>query len=149
MNKIECFYCIPLQYLAYVVLLSRTASPSPAIIAVTVKIQIGRMTVIGHGDVEEVVWTRFQGQWTTDSDSAPQETPLNICRLVICHCEVNRGQWHQLTLPSSGAMSGVTSSHVLTPISSTLPIQVNRTTPSFVYSRFRWNLAKVVPLMTS
>ena len=31
-------------------LLSRTASPSPAVIAVTVKIQIGRMTVIGQGD---------------------------------------------------------------------------------------------------
>ena len=41
---------------------------------------------------------------------------------------------------SSGAMSRVTSSHVLTPISSTIPIQVNRTTPSCVYSRFRWNL---------
>ena len=53
------FYCIPLQYLAYVVLLSRTASPSPAVIAVTVKIQIGRMTMIGHGDVEKVVWRRF------------------------------------------------------------------------------------------
>ena len=50
---------------------------------------------------------------------------------------------------SSGAMSRVTSSHVLTLISSTILIQVNRTTPSCVYSRFRWNLAKVVPLMTS
>ena len=35
--------------------------------------------------------------------------------------------------PSSGTMSRVTSSHVLTPISSTIPIQVNRTTPSCVY----------------
>ena len=35
---------------------------------------------------------------TTDSDSAPQETPLNICRLAICHCEFNRGQWPQVTL---------------------------------------------------
>ena len=43
-----------------VVLLSRTASPSPAVIAVTVKIQIGRMTVIGQGDGEEVVWRRFR-----------------------------------------------------------------------------------------
>ena len=42
-----------------VVLLSRTASPSAAVIAVTVKIQIGRMTVIGQGDGEEVVWRRF------------------------------------------------------------------------------------------
>ena len=40
----------------------------------------------------------FLGQWTTDSDSAPQETPLNICRLVICYCEFNRGQWPQVTL---------------------------------------------------
>ena len=42
----------------------------------------------------------------------------------------------------SGAMSRVTSSHVLTPISSTIPIQVNRTTPSCVYSRFCWNLVE-------
>ena len=54
------FYCIPFQYLAYVVLLSRTASTSPAVIAVTVKIQIGRMTMIGQGDGEEVVWRRFR-----------------------------------------------------------------------------------------
>ena len=39
-------YCIPLQYLAYVVLLGRTESRSLAVIAVTVKIQIGRMTMI-------------------------------------------------------------------------------------------------------
>ena len=74
------------------------ASPSPAVIAVTVKIQIVRMTVIGQGDGEEVVWRRLYGQWTTNSDSAPQETPLNICRMVICHCEFNRGQWPQVTL---------------------------------------------------
>ena len=55
----ECCYCIPLQYLAYVVLLSRTASPSLAVISVTVKIKIGRMTMIGQGDVEEVFWRRF------------------------------------------------------------------------------------------
>ena len=42
----------------------------------------------------------------------------------------------------SGAMSRVTSSHVLTSISSTIPIPVNRTTPSCVYSRFRWNLVE-------
>ena len=51
---------------------------------------------------------------------------------------------------SSGAMSRVTSSHVLTPVSSTIPIQVNRITPSCVYSHdFAEILAKVVPLMTS
>ena len=54
----------------YVVLLSRTASPSLAVIAVTVKIQIGRMTMIDQGDEEEVVWGRFWEQWTTNSDSA-------------------------------------------------------------------------------
>ena len=97
LNKIECCYCIPLQYLAYVLLLSRTASPSLAVIAVTVKIQISLMTMIGQGDVEEVVWRRFYEQWTTDSDSAPQETPQNICRLAICHCELNRGQWPRVT----------------------------------------------------
>ena len=42
-----------------VVLLSRTASPSLAVIAVTVKIQIGRMTMIDQGDGEEVVWDVF------------------------------------------------------------------------------------------
>ena len=58
-QDIECCYCISLQYLTYVVLLSRTASPSPAVIAVTVKIQIDRMTMIGQGVGEEVVWRRF------------------------------------------------------------------------------------------
>ena len=39
------------------------------------------------------------------------------------------------------AMSRVTVSHVLTSITSTIPMQVNRTTPpSCIYSRFRWNL---------
>ena len=41
-----------------------------------------------------------------------------------------------------GTMSRVTSSHVFTSISSTIPIPVNRTTPSCVYSRFRWNLVE-------
>ena len=82
----------------YVVLLSSTASPAPAVIAVTAKIQIGPRTMIRQGVGEEVVWRRFYHQWTTDSDSAPQETPLSICRLTIGHCEVNRGQWPQVTL---------------------------------------------------
>ena len=42
-----------------VVLLSRAASPSLAVIAVTVKIQLGRMTIIDLGDEKEVVWGRF------------------------------------------------------------------------------------------
>ena len=98
LNKIVRCYCIPLQHAAYIVLLSITASSSLAVIAVTVKIQIGPMTMIGQGVGEEVVWRRFYQQWTTDSDSALQETPLSICRLVIGHCEVNRGQWPQVTL---------------------------------------------------
>ena len=71
-------------------LLSRTASPSLAVIAVTVKIRIDRMTMIDLGDEEEVVWGHFWEHLTTNSDSAPQENPLNICRLAIGHCEVNR-----------------------------------------------------------
>ena len=43
---------------------------------------------------------------------------------------------------SCDARSRVPASHVLTLITSTIPIQVNRTTPSCVYSRFRWNLAE-------
>ena len=43
---------------------------------------------------------------------------------------------------SCGAKSRVTASHLLTPITSTIPIQVNRTTPSCVYTRFRWNIAE-------
>ena len=46
--------------------------------------------MIGQGDGEEVVWGRFWKQWTTSSDSAPQEIPLNICRLAISHCEISR-----------------------------------------------------------
>ena len=98
LNKIVRCYCIPLQHVAYVVLLNRTASPSLAVIAVTAKIQIGPMTMIGQGVGEEVVWRRFYQQWTADSDSAPQETPLSICRLAIGHCEVNRDQWPHVTL---------------------------------------------------
>ena len=40
------------------------------------------------------------------------------------------------------ARSRVTASLILTPIISTIPSQVNRTTPSCVYLRFRWNLAE-------
>ena len=43
---------------------------------------------------------------------------------------------------SHDARSRVTTSHILTPIISTIPIQVNRTTPSCVYSRFRWYAAE-------
>ena len=57
-----------------------------------VKIQIDLMTMIGQEDGEEVAWGRFWEQWATNSDSAPQETPLNIRRLATGHCEFNRGQ---------------------------------------------------------
>ena len=40
------------------------------------------------------------------------------------------------------ARSRVTASSILTSIISTIHIQVNSTTPSCVYSRFRWNLAE-------
>ena len=42
-----------------VFLLSRAASPSLAVIAVTVKIHLGRMTMIDLVDGKEVVWGRF------------------------------------------------------------------------------------------
>ena len=153
LNKIECSYCIPLQYLAYVVLLSRTASPQLAVTAVTVKIQVDRMTMIGLGDEKEVVGRRFWEQWTTNSDSAPQETPLNICRLAICHCEVNRGQWPQMTLDdlethvvqSQGSQLVMYwhQSHQLSPFKSIAPRQV-----AFTHD-FAEILSKVVPFVTS
>ena len=40
----------------------QNGTPSLAVIAVTVKIQIGRMTMIDEGDGEEVVWGRFWEQ---------------------------------------------------------------------------------------
>ena len=43
---------------------------------------------------------------------------------------------------SCDARSRVTASQILTLLTSTNPIQFNRTTPSCVYSRFRWNLAE-------
>ena len=132
--------------------LSRTASPSLAVIAVTVKIQIGPMTMIGQGVGEEVVWRRFYQQWTTDSDSAPQETPLSICRLVIGHCEVNRGQWPQVTWDDleTHVMQGQGSqlvmywhqSHQLSPFKSIAPCQV-----AFTHD-FAEILPKVVPFVT-
>ena len=137
----------------YVVLLSRTASPSPAVIAITVKIQIGPMTMIGQGVGEEVVWRRFYQQWTTDSDSAPQETPLSICRLAIDHCEVNRGKWPQVTLDDleNHVMQGQGSqlvmywhqSHQLSPFKFIAPRQV-----AFTHD-FAEILPKVVPFVTT
>ena len=43
---------------------------------------------------------------------------------------------------SYDAMSRVTVRHVLTPITSTIPIQVNCRTPNCVFPRFRWNLVE-------
>ena len=114
-------------------------------IAVTVKIQICRMAMIDQGGGEEVVWGRFWKQWTTNSDSSPPETPLNICRLAIGHCEGNRGQWPQVTLfdlenhmmqcQESQLVMNWHQSQQLSPLKSI----VIRTTPSCVFSRFRWN----------
>ena len=136
-----------------VVLLSWTASPSLAVIAVTIKIQIRRMTMIDQGNGEEVVWGRFWEQWTTNSDSAPQETPLNVCRLAIGHCEVNRGQWPQVTLvdlethmmqcQESHLVMHWHQSHQLYPFKSFAPRQV-----AFTHD-FAEILSKVVPLMTA
>ena len=92
------------------------------------------MTMIGQVVGEEVVWRRFYQQWTTYSDLAPQETPLSICRLVIGHCEVIRGQWPQVTLDDfeTHVMQGQWSqlvmhwhqSHQLSPFKSIAPRQV-------------------------
>ena len=46
----------------------------------------------------------------------------------------------QLRSVASGDLRWPWNSCDVTPITSTIPIQVNRTTPSCVYSRFRWNL---------
>ena len=66
--------------------------------------------MIGQGMGEEVVWRR---QCTTDSDSAPQETPLNICRFYL-------SLWGQPRSVTSGDLSWPTliwrNIHVLTPI---------------------------------
>ena len=93
------------------------------------------------------------GKWTTDSDSAPQETLINICRLTICHWEVNRGQWPQVTLDdlethvvqSQGSQLVMywRQSHQLSPFKSIAARQV-----AFSYD-FAEILSKVVPLMTS
>ena len=58
-----------------------------------------------HGNEEEVVWWRFWEQWTTNSDSAPQETPLNICRMAIDHGEVNLTMPQSLSRESTGSLS--------------------------------------------
>ena len=60
--RAQCAPPPPLGAPLYVVLLSRTASPSLAVIAVTAKIQIGPMTMVGQGVGEEVVWRRFYQQ---------------------------------------------------------------------------------------
>ena len=75
------------------------------------------------------------------SGNPTKHMPIGYMSLWVQPRSVTSGDlsWHW---NSSGAMSRVTFSHVLAPISSTIPIQVNRTTPSCVYSRFRWNLVE-------
>ena len=74
------------------------------------------------------------------------ETPLNICRLAIGHCEVNRGQWPQRTLvdlethmtQGQGSQLVISwhQSYQLSPFKFIAPRR------SCVYSRFRWNFAE-------
>ena len=102
----------------------------------------------GRSDLETFLGTINHRFRFSTSGNPTKHMPIGYLSLLVQPRSVTTGDlsW---PWPSSGAMSRVTSSHVLTPISSTIPMQVNRTTPSCVYSRFRWNLAKVVPLMTS
>ena len=125
-------------------LLSRTASPSLAVIAVTVKIQIGRMTMIGQGGWGKTGLETFLGTMNhkfrfSTSGNSTKHMPTGYRSLWGQPRSVTSSDlsWHW---NSYDAMSRITSSHLLTPITSTIPIQVNRTTPSCVFSRFRWNL---------
>ena len=89
--------------------------------------------MIDQGDGAEVVWETFWEQWTTNLDSAPQETPLNIFRLSIGHCKVNRGQ-HRRSQRLITEVDNHTS-HINYPHSS----QSDHAN-CCVFSRVRWNL---------
>ena len=128
-------------------LLSRTASPSLAVIAV------------GNGQnsnwSNDDDWPRGRGRSGLEtflsamnhrfgfstSGNPTKYMPIGYWSLWGQPRSVTSGDlrwpWN-----SCDARSRVTASHVLTLITSTIPIQVNRTTPSCVYSRFRWNLAE-------
>ena len=86
------------------------------------------------------LWMNHRIRFST-SGNPTKHMPIGYLSLWVQPRSVTSGD---LSWPwnSFGAMSRVTSSHLLTPISSTTPIQVNRTTPSCVYSRFRWNLVE-------
>ena len=86
----------PLWRSPCVVLLSWAALPSLAVIAVTVKIQIGRMTMIDLGDGKEVVWGRFFGTMNHKfrfSTSGKSTKHMPIGYWSLWGQQVNRGQW--------------------------------------------------------
>ena len=102
--------------------------------------------MIGLGDEEEVVWRHFLGTMNhkfgfSTSGNLTKHMPIGYWSLWGQPSSVTSGDlrwpWN-----SCGAKSRVTASHLLTPITSTIPIQVNRTTPSCVYLRFCWNLVE-------
>ena len=143
-DRVLLLYPVAIFSICSVVLLSRTASPPLAVIAITVKIQICRMTMIGQGDGGRSGLETFLGTMNhrfSTSGNRTKHMPISYLSLWVQPRSLTSGD---LSWPwySSGAMPRVTSSHVLTPISSTIPIQVNRTTPSCVYSRFRWYLVE-------
>ena len=107
------------------------------------------MTMVDHGDGENVVLGRFWEQWNTNSYSAPQQTPLNKYRLAIGHCEVKWGQWPQVTFVDLETHIMQVKSHIYWLFITywhqshqLYPFKVNRTTPSCVFSRFRWNVVR-------
>ena len=112
--------------------------------AVTVKIQIGRMKMIDQGIGEKVVWERFWEQRTTNSDSAVSTSGNRTKHMPIGHWLLWGQRWSvtsgDLSWPwnayDAHAISKVTprhQSHQLTPFKTIAP-QV-----AFL-SRFRWNL---------
>ena len=121
------FYCIPLQYLAYVVLLSRNG--------ITLA---GRHRRNGQNSnwSNDGDWPRGWGRNGLEtflgtmnhrfrfstSGNPTKHMPIGYLSLWVQPRSVTSGDlsW---PWPSSGAMSRVTSSHVLTPISSTIPFK--------------------------
>ena len=128
-------------------LLSRTASHWPAVVAVP-NGQNSNWSKDddwprdrGRSGLETFLGTMHHRFRFSTSGNPTKHVPIGYLSLWVQPRSVISGD---LSWPwnFSGAMSRVTSSHVLTSISSTIPIPVNHTTPSSVYSRFRWNLVE-------
>ena len=126
-------------------LLSRTASPSLHVIAERLKFKLvewrwltKEMGKIWFGDVFGNVPKPLLPLKKSHRNPT-KHMPIGYWSLWGQPRSVTSGN---LSWPWSSydAISRVTSGHVLTPITSTIPIQVNRTTPICVFSRFRWNL---------